>query len=159
MASRPTQLLLGRQKHCNARHLIHHLTVRYPKCARILSGQMGSTALPQQSSEPASQPLTASSFTFAFTSFTFCAAGLLPGQTAESAASAAAQLRVTHVRGAAWGQERPLGQQQPTKGCNVRLHLCPAAPQSPSSEHPQGKREPSAGEHRCRELGLSLNGS
>lgn len=113
---------------------------------------MGSIALPQQSSEPASQPLTASSFTFAFISFTFCAADLLPGQTAESAASAAAQLRVTHVRGAAWRQERPLGQQQPTKGRNVKLHLCPAAPQSPSAEHPQEKREPSAGEHRCREV-------
>lgn len=138
----PAQLLLGGGKHCNARHFTHHLTVRYPRCARTVSGQVGSIAVPQQSSEPASQPLTASSFTFAFISFTFCTAGLLPGQTAESAASAAAQLQVTHVRGAAWGQERPLGQQQPTMWCNVKLHLYPAALQSPSADTPRERESP-----------------
>lgn len=103
---------------------------------------MGSRTLPQQSSEPASQPLTASSFTFAFISFTFCTAGLLPGQTAESAASAAAQLQLTHIKGAVWGQERPLGQQQPTMRFDVKLHLYPAASQLSSADTPREGESP-----------------
>lgn len=91
---------------------------------------------------PASQPLTASSFTFAFISFTFCTAGLLPGQTAESAASAAAQLQLTHIKGAVWGQERPLGQQQPTMRFDVKLHLYPAASQLSSADTPREGESP-----------------
>lgn len=113
-----------------------------PRCARTVSGQVGSRALPQQWSEPAPQPLTASNLTFAFISFHFCTAGLLPGQTAESAASAAAQLQVTQVRGAAWGQERPLGQQQPTMRFDVKLHLYPAAPQLVSADTPRERESP-----------------
>lgn len=45
LASQPTQLLRGGGKHCNAWHLTHHLTVRYPRCARIVSRQVGRRTL------------------------------------------------------------------------------------------------------------------
>lgn len=137
LASWLTQIFLGGGKPCDAWHLTHHLTVRNPKRARIVSGQVRSTVT---AIEWACIPtLSSFQFYFCFHLFYFLYCWFSARSISWISCSCSSTTAGYTSKRSSLGQKRPLGQQHLPSGvignCSFILQL-----HNHHSWHPQGKR-------------------